>query len=517
MANRLIVAFTAAVGLLLGGACGQQGEPESDWTADVPHTGDVGAANLPVEIVPVTAPFAMPAFEKPSFPTLSLSIVETGATEGEWSTAAIQTAIDDVSARGGGRVLVPAGTWRTGRLVLKSNIELHLEEGAELHFSADVADYRPAVFTRNEGIELMSLGACLYANGQSHIAVTGQGKLVGPGEGSVREQTMTHDVIENVVPLEKPVAERIYEGHDGGIIFPPMMISAINCSDVYIEGVTIENAAFWNVVPIYCDGVIIRGITVNSVGIARGDGIDVESSRNVLIEYCTLNTGDDCFTIKAGRGEDGLRVNRPSENIVVRYCLAKRGHGGITVGSETAGMVRNLYVHDCVFDGTGVGIRFKTRRPRGGGGEQLYYERIRMNLEHTALRWDMLGSAVHVGELATDEPLPVTPLTPRFSNVDMKHLIIEQAAEFIKVDGIPESPLTGVTIRGVKADTERLVRAKHMEQLVVQDAYLASQDTAMYFEDCQQIRFERTVFNISGKERPALQLTGHSTDIEVVN
>src|SRR5690606_7105718 len=118
------------------------------------------------------------------------------------------------------------------------------------------------------------------------------------------------------------------EGRDGGIIFPPMMISPINCQEVYIEGVTLENSAFWNVVPVYCDQVIIRGITVNSVGIARGDGIDVESSRNVLIEYCTLNTGDDCLAIKAGRGEDGLRVNRPSENIIVRYCLARQGHGG---------------------------------------------------------------------------------------------------------------------------------------------------------------------------------------------
>src|SRR5690606_3832838 len=135
------------------------------------------------------------------------------------------------------------------------------------------------------------------ANGQRNIAVTGKGRLIGPGNGSIRRQTMTHDVIENVVPLDRPVSGRVYEGRDGGIIFPPMMISPINCQEVYIEGVTLENSAFWNVVPVYCDQVIIRGITVNSVGIARGDGIDVESSRNVLIEYCTLNTGDDCLAI----------------------------------------------------------------------------------------------------------------------------------------------------------------------------------------------------------------------------
>ena len=126
-----------------------------------------------------------------------------------------------------------------------------------------------------------------------------------------------------------------------------MFISPINCTNVYVEGVSLENTAFWNVVPIYCDHVIIRGINVNSVGVPRGDGIDIESTRNVLIEYSTLACGDDCFTMKAGRGLDGLRVNKPTENVVVRYCLAREGHGGITVGSETAAVIRNLYVHDC--------------------------------------------------------------------------------------------------------------------------------------------------------------------------
>src|SRR5690606_12545083 len=244
--------------------------------------------------------------------------------------------------------------------------------------------------------------------------------------------------------------------------------------------------------------VIIRGITVNSVGIARGDGIDVESSRNVLIEYCTLNTGDDCLAIKAGRGEDGLRVNRPSENIIVRYCLARQGHGGITIGSETAGMVRNLYVHDCVFDGTGVGIRFKTRRPRGGGGEYLYYERIRMRLEHTALRWDMLGSAVHVGELATNQALPVNAFTPRFRNISIKHIIVESAAEFMKVDGIPESALTGVRIDGVKATSDRLMQVRQASDITIRNALLTSPDSVIRLENARDFRIEHSVFDVPG-------------------
>jgi polygalacturonase len=423
----------------------RSGKP-ANGTVAIPTKEQVGAQNLPAVIAPVKAPFAMPQFKKPSFPAYTLSITERGAQPGAKVTREIQATIDAVSQHGGGTAVIPAGKWNTGRISLKSNVNLRLDEGAELYFSGEVEDYRPAVFTRTEGVEVMSLGACIYANGQQNIAVTGKGQLIGPAQGgSVRKQTMTHDVVENVVLASTPVAQRVYEGHDGSIIFPPMFISPINCKGVYIEGVSLENTAFWNIVPVYCDGVIIRGVTVNSIGIQRGDGIDVESSRNVLIEYCTLSCGDDCFTIKAGRGEDGLRVNRPTENVVVRHCLAREGHGGITCGSETAAMIRNLYVHDCVFDNTGVGVRFKTRRSRGGGGENLTYERIRMNLKATAFHWDMLGSKTHVGDLASRLPArPINPLTPHFANITAKDIIIENASQFVKVEAIHRRRCAGL-------------------------------------------------------------------------
>ncbi|MGH2624454.1 MAG: glycoside hydrolase family 28 protein, partial [Sphingobacterium sp.] len=323
----------------------------------------------------------------------------------------------------------------------------------------------------------MSLGACIYANGQENIAVTGKGKLVGPAEGSVRERIMTHDVIENVVALDKPVKERVYDGNNERFIFPPMFIAPINCTNVLIEGISLERTAFWNIVPQYCDRVIIRGVTINSIGIPRGDGIDIESSKNVLVEYCTLRTGDDCLAMKAGRGWDGLRVNKPTENVVVRYCLAEKGHGGITIGSETAGVIRNLYVHDCVFNNEGNGIRFKTRRPRGGGGEKLYYERIRMNVEETALRWDMLGSAVHVGAAADrSTKIAINKLTPHFKDIQIKDLIIENASQFVRIDGIPESPLENVMIRNVQSNSEKLFEATDARNIQLTNALLKSKD-----------------------------------------
>ncbi|MVT09191.1 glycoside hydrolase family 28 protein [Chitinophaga sp. ysch24] len=458
----------------------------------IPTVKDVGATQMPEKIAPVKAPFPMPSFRKPQFPSLAIDIRDKGAATALTATTAIQSAIDEVNRKGGGTVVIPAGKWKTGRISLKSNVNLHLEEGAELWFSGEIEDYRPAVFTRNEGVEVMSLGACIYADGQENIAVTGKGKLVGPPAGCpVRERFMKADVIENVIPHNIPVAERVYEGYNGEAIFLPMFISPINCKNILIEGITLENSPFWNIVPVYCDGVIIRGVTVNSVGIPRGDGIDIESSRNVLIEYCTLSCGDDCFTMKAGRGEDGLRVNKPTENVVVRYCLARQGHGGITVGSETAGMIRNLYVHDAVFDDTGVGIRFKTRRPRGGGGEHLYYERIRMNLREDAFRWDMLGSRMYVGELADRLPArEVNRLTPVYRDIHAKDIIIEKSRTFVRIDGIPESPLTGFDLEDAEVNCRNIIICRDAKDISIKNTVVHSEEEQMTFTDTRNLSFE---------------------------
>lgn len=475
---------------------------ESRVKVAIPTKDQVGAAVLPDEIAPVKAPFPMPEFKKPKFPALTVKITEHGAKENALTTKSIQAAIDTVSSKGGGTVVVPAGKWLTGRVSLKNNVNLHFAAGAEVNFSGDVANYRPAVFTRNEGVEVMSLGALIYANGQTNIAVTGKGKLIGPPlDCSVRKQVMKSSVIENFIAAKTPVEERVYEGHDGDPIFLPMFISPINCTNVYIEGVTLERTAFWNIVPVYCDGVVIRGVTVNSVGIPRGDGIDIESSRDVLIEYSTLNSGDDCFTMKAGRGDDGLRVNRPTENVVVRFCLAKEGHGGITLGSETAGVIRNLYLQDCVFDGTGTGIRFKTRRPRGGGGENVILERIRMDLTGTAITADMLGARMYVGELADRLPVrTVNLLTPAFKNVIVKDIIVENAGEFVKITGIPESPFRNFQLENADVNCNKLIRISDAKDFSFKNAAIQSADATISLLDVRGLTFDKVSFNVPGGE-----------------
>ena len=483
-------------------ACSSKENRNKAALPDLPTEDEVGAHNLPDSIAPVKAPFEFPDLRKPDFPDDTVYISNRGARQHVNVRNIINETIADVSQQGGGVVVIPPGDWQTGRIELKSNVNLHIQKGAKVHFSGKIKDYLPAVFTRNEGIELYSLGACIYANNQKNIAVTGQGILLGPPDSAeVRNKIMDEDVIENIVPHDMPVDERVYEGSEEDWIFPPAFISPVNSENILIEGITLNHSIFWNIVPIYSDKVIIRGVTVNSVGVPRGDGIDIESSKNVLIEYTTLNTGDDCFTMKAGRGKDGLRVNKPTENVIVRNALAKKGHGGITIGSETAGTIRNVYVHDSVFSDTCVGIRFKTRRPRGGGGENLYYERLRMDLNCTAIKWDMLGQPKYVGKLAERLPFrEVSNITPYYKNISISDIIVENADHFLKAYGIPESPLKNVTIENGIIHSNQLIRLHDTENMILKNLEIHAADSLIERLNSHNIKFINVDFEVPGKQ-----------------
>lgn len=476
---------------------------------EVPTSNRVGAANMPEEIAPVHAPFAMVQPVKPVFPDRSVDISKRGAKPGKLCTKVIQKAIDELSQKGGGTVVVPSGRWSTGRVTLKSNINLHLEEGAELHFSGEIKDYLPVVFTRNEGIELYSLGAMIYADGASNIALTGKGKLVGPSkECEIYTKQMRDMVIEDFIPADTPVAERIYDGKEGKPVFLPMFFSPINSENILVEGVTFEETLFWNIVPVYCNNIIIRGVTVNSFGTPRGDGIDIDSSANVLVEYTTLDCGDDCFTIKAGRAEDGIRVNRPSENIVIRHCLAKRGPGGVTLGSETAGKIRNVYMHDCVFEKTRNGFYFKTRRNRGGGGENIYFERIRLVSPKNAFYWDMLGSEMYVGELARRLPAPpVGRLTPFYRDISIKDIVVEHCEYLIRATGIPEIPLSGVVINNMNAKCKNFLMLQDVDGFVMANSSITSENNKVSVVDGRNIMLIDTEINTPGG-KPDIEYSG---------
>lgn len=465
---------------------------------------EVGAKRMPAEIAPIEGtPFKMKTLKRPQFKSNNLSIAQKDVDSQGKITEAINRKLKTLSKQGGGRLTIAAGHWLTGRVELQSNTELHLDEGAVLEFSADIEDYQPAVFTRHEGIEVMGAGAFIYANRAKNIALTGTGVVLGPPmDVEMRRLKNGNSVVEKDIDWRTPVAQRICDGHDGRTFYRPKSFAPIDCKNVLVEGVTFERSVLWNINPIYCENVIIRGVTVNSVGTPSGDGIDISSCKNVLIEYSTLNCGDDCFTLKSGRAEDGLRVGKPTENVVIRYCLAEKGHGGITCGSETAAGIKNVYLHHCVFNGTRTGFRFKTRRNRGGGTWDVVYDNVRLIDVNEAFTWDLLGSKTYMGALAQrNPPLDVTPLTPTVKDILIKNFVVESADRMMGMNTIPEAPTTGIQLENGAVCTNRIFKTiNDVQGLTLKNITIQATDNQINIDNSRGIVFDNVTFFVPGNE-----------------
>lgn len=468
--------------------------------AAIPVADDVGPAAMPAEVEPIDAPFDMPALRRPEFPDRIVMLGDDNDLDPKQAiTAALQRLIDDVGAAGGGTVVVPAGSWRTGRLQLRSHVNLHLEEGAKLLFSGQIEDYLPPVVTRYEGIEIMGLGGLVYAHQAEGFALTGCGELIGPESGAVREARP--GLSDKLVDPAAPIAERVFDGQQGRHYFRPYFITLMQCTDAWIEGVTLRRGPMWNVVPVMCDRVVIRGVSIHSRGVVNGDGVDVDSSRNVLVEYCAVDTGDDCYALKAGRNADGVRAGEPVENVVMRRNLATGGIGGVTCGSETAGGIRNVHVHDCVFDNVRYALYFKTRRPRGGGGEQLSFERIRFAARDHAIFFDMLGAPMYVGELAHRlPPRPLTRLTPYYRDITIRDVTGTSGAYAIKVKGIPESPATRVAIDGLNVDAATALHLSDVSEFSLEKSTIHVEEPANTFDNARNVSLERVEISQAARE-----------------
>lgn len=470
---------------------------------------DVCAATIQERISPIKSPFPMPQLERPQF--ADRQVIVKMKKKG-YSTVVIQRAIDEISCQGGGTVVIPAGEWTAGRIVLKSNVNLHLEDSAVLYFSGNIKDYQPAVFTRDEGVELYSLGAFIYANGQENIALTGKGKIVGPDtDCEIYQQNAQYCLnIEQVVG-DKALADRQFDGLKSKEVFLPKTFSPINCKNILIEGVTLEKGLYWNVVPEYCENVIIKDITVNSFGHGRTDGIDIESSKNVLIEGCFLDCQDDCYTMKSGRGTDGLRVNRPTENVVIRNCVAKRGTGGIVCGTEIAGGIKNIYVTRCVFDGTEQAFRFKSLRTRGGGIDGIYVENTKANVTKAALYIDMLGSAKWGGDLAKRFPArKIDKFTPDFRNIFIHDVEIGGCNKLIDIHALPEHPAKNVFFGNVKAKASLLGTIYDALYFSLKDVTVETSDSDLIIDGCDYASFYG--FNNANGNPVIIKKEGKSSD-----
>lgn len=344
-------------------------------------------------------PEILARIEAPTFPDCDFPLEEYGAV-GNGQTdckPALDRAIAACHAAGGGRVVVPAGDWLVaGPIHLKSNVNLYVSPGATIRFSTSPSDYLPAVFTRFEGTELMNYSPLIYAFQQENVAVTGEGILdgqagrdiwwdwKGPWGGDIDhgwrqgDANQLADVAELCSLADKgvPPEQRIF---GAGHYLRSNFVQFYLCKNVLVEGVTFTNSPMWILNPVRSENVTIRGVTVNSHG-PNNDGCDPESCRDVLIEDCLFDTGDDCIALKSGRNADGRRVNTPCENVVVRNCTMKDGHGGVVLGSEMSGGIRNVFVEDCTMDSPHLerAIRLKSNSLRGGYLENLFVRNLRV-------------------------------------------------------------------------------------------------------------------------------------------
>ncbi|MBE7558907.1 glycoside hydrolase family 28 protein [bacterium] len=427
------------------------------------------SAGPPPDVAPIQAPFAMPQLQRPVFPDRTIDIRDHGAVgDGRrLNTRAIARAILACSEAGGGRVLVPEGVWLSGAIHLQSNIELHLSAGAVLRFSTDPGDYLPPVFTRWAGFECWNYSPLIYARDCANIAITGTGKLDGQGNPwwawSRQGQQAAMVRLMEMGRSGTPVEERVFGTSQGSM--RPQFISPINCKDVLIEGISLNGGPFWTIQCIYCENVVIRNVTIDSFQNGPGpnnDGINLDSCLNALIEYCTFNTGDDCLALKSGLNEDGWRVGRPTENVVIRHCTMERGHGGVVIGSEMSGGVRNVYAHDCMMHGTDRGLRIKSTRGRGGVVEDIWYENIQMrNIAGEAITFNAFYSSWGAGG-ATDRP-------PLVRNIHIKDVTCEHAAVAIELTALPDRPFENITLENVSINSQRGMQATDVRKLLLRN------------------------------------------------
>lgn len=403
------------------------------------------------------------AIEVPKFKNKNYNVVDFGAkADGTTkNTDAFKKAIEACSAGGGGKVVVPKGTFLTGAIHLKSNVNLYLEEGSEILFSTDTLDYLPMVHTSYEGVEIMNYSPLIYAKGQKNIAVTGKGTLNGqagktawwPWCGAERyghlentpSQMSEHNLPDLRVMIETnvPVEKRLFgPSHQ----LRPLFFEVLECENILVQGVTFTNAPFWVMHPLKSNNITVDGVTVNSHG-PNNDGCDPEYSKNILIKNCIFNTGDDCIAIKSGRNEDGRRVNIPSENIIVQDCIMKDGHGGVVIGSEISAGVRNVFVRNCHMDSPNLErvIRIKTNTLRGGFVEGVYVKDVEVGQVKEAV----LKINTFYGIYANQEG----NFMPRIENVLLENVYVKDGGKYgVLIKGREALPVKNITLKNVTID-----------------------------------------------------------------
>ena len=463
-----------------------------------------------------TAAFDMPQIDLPQFPNRSINVLEKGAINdgSTLTTQAIQDAIDEISASGGGKVVIPAGVYLTGPIVLKSNVNLHTERGALVVFSPDFSLY-PIHDASFEGLDTKRCQSPISAYNAVNIAITGHGAFNGSGDywRPVKKAKLTASQWKKKIESGGVLSddEKIWYPTEGAkyavtlcqdqnvpagnysdsiweyihAFLRPVMLNFISCKNVLLEGVCFENSPAWNLHPICCENIVLANLNVRNPWYSQnGDGVDVESCKNVVITDCMFDVGDDAICMKSGKNEDGRRRGIPAENIIVNGCTVYHGHGGFVVGSEMSGGVKNIEVKNCLFEGTDVGLRFKSTRGRGGVVENIFISDIFMtDIPNEALLFDLFYGGKGAGE-ETDEEIaarmgamvpPVTEETPQFKNISIENVVCRNAKRPIYFNGLPEMPIQNVSLKNIRMTGGENSQFNRTENLTIEEVYINGQ------------------------------------------
>lgn len=362
------------------------------------------------------------------------------AREGADARPAILAAIAAAHDAGGGRVVVPPGTWRCdGPIGLRSNVELHLSAGAVIRFTPDPALYLPPVFTRWEGTEVWTYSPLLYTRGQDNVALTGPGAFEGQGREHFlpwrAKQRPDQSRLRQMGAEGTPVRDRVF---GAGTWLRPAFCQFIECTRVRIEGPTFRDSPFWVIHPVYCDNVVVRDVTVVS-GHINSDGCDPDSSTNVLIERCRFDVNDDCVAVKSGRDQDGWRVGRPSRNIHVRDCEMRTTiAAAFAIGSEMSGGARDVLVERLRVPSAQHALYFKANLDRGGVVESIAIRDVVVERTETLIHFTTAYHSYRGG----NHP-------PTYRDFEVSRVRCETAEQALHIVGVPAAPVRDVRLRDI--------------------------------------------------------------------
>lgn len=498
----------------------------------------------------------MPHIKVPVFPNNHVSIVDFGGNPNgiALNTQAFEAAMESLSQKGGGTLNVPKGVWFTGPIVFRSNINLHLEKGALILFSPDF-DLYPLVETIFEGLDTRRCQSPISGRNLENIAITGEGSINGYGEA-------WRPLKKNKVPDQK-WRKVIASGgvvHEGKVWYPsekslkgqlisdmnvpnkdmtenqwdeikdfmrPVMVSFIECKNVYLQGVLFENSPAWNIHPLMCENVIIDGIYVKNPSYSQnGDGLDLESCVNSIIVNSIFDVGDDAICIKSGKDEDGRRRTRPTVNVIVDNCKVFHGHGGFIVGSEMSGGVKNISVSNCQFLGTDVGLRFKSNRGRGGVVENIHISDVYMyNIVTDSFLFDLFyggksaSESLEDGDVIKDEEaLPVSEKTPVFKDIYVKNLVSRNARRALFFGGLPEMNIENINLENAYITASYGAEFSESKDVTFKNVtVVANEGAAFIFNNVTNFKATDLAYEVNESSKVASVSGSRNSNIELSN